>query len=101
MIKRTLYFGNPSYLSLSNAQLVLRLPEVEKNETLPEQFKKEATASIPVEDIGIVILDHKQITITQALIEALLDNNVALITCDTTHLPIEKFHLSKLLIGDL
>ena len=88
MIKRTLYFANPSYLSLSNAQLVLRLPEVEKNETLPEQFKKEATASIPVEDIGIVILDHKQITITQALIEALLDNNVALITCDTTHHPI-------------
>lgn len=28
MIKRTLYFGNPSYLSLRNAQLVLRLPEV-------------------------------------------------------------------------
>lgn len=26
MIKRTLYFGNPSYLSLTNAQLVLRLP---------------------------------------------------------------------------
>jgi CRISPR-associated protein Cas1 len=32
MIKRTLYFGNPFYLSLTNAQLVLRLPEVEKNE---------------------------------------------------------------------
>lgn len=87
MIKRTLYFGNPSYLSLSNAQLVLRLPEVEKNDTLSESFKKEATASIPVEDIGIVILDHKQITLTQALIEALLENNVALITCDSTHHP--------------
>ncbi len=87
MIKRTLYFGNPSYLSLSNAQLVLRLPEVEKNDTLSENFKKEATASIPVEDIGIVVLDHKQITITQGLIEALIDNNVALITCDATHHP--------------
>lgn len=87
MIKRTLYFGNPSYLSLSNAQLVLRLPEVEKNETLPESYKKEAVATIPVEDIGMVILDHKQITITQALMEALLENNVALITCDATHHP--------------
>lgn len=87
MIKRTLYFGNPSYLSLTNAQLTLRLPEVEKNDTLPERFKKEASASVPIEDIGMVVLDHKQITITQALIEALLGNNVALITCDSTHHP--------------
>lgn len=87
MIKRTIYFGNPSYLSLTNSQLVLRLPEVEKNDTLPPSFKKEAQASLPIEDIGIVILDHKQITITQALMEALLENNVALITCDSTHHP--------------
>ncbi len=32
MIERTLYFENPSYLSLTNAQLVLRLPEVEKKQ---------------------------------------------------------------------
>ena len=87
MIKRTLYFGSPSYLSLNNAQLTLRLPEVEKNDTLPENYKKEVSASIPVEDIGIIILDHKQITITQALMEALLENNTALITCDSTHHP--------------
>jgi CRISPR-associated protein Cas1 len=98
MIKRTLYFGNPSYLSLTNAQLVLRLPEVEKNlspalstgegaNAIIEKWKKELTASIPVEDIGIVVLDNKQITITQALMEALLENNVALITCDSTHHP--------------
>lgn len=87
MIKRTLYFGNPAYLNLSNAQLIVRLPEVEKNESLPFDFKKDAVASIPVEDIGVVVLDHKQITITQALMEALLDNNVVLITCNTTHHP--------------
>jgi CRISPR-associated protein Cas1 len=87
MIKRTLYFGNPSYLSLTNAQLVLRLPEVEKSDFLPGEFKKEAKASIPVEDIGIVVLDHKQITITQALLEALLDNNAVVITCNSTHHP--------------
>lgn len=28
MIKKTLYFGNPVYLSLRNAQLVIKLPEV-------------------------------------------------------------------------
>ena len=36
MIKKTLYFGNPVYLSLRNAQLVIELPEVEKEPTLPK-----------------------------------------------------------------
>ena len=88
MIKRTLYFGNPSYLSLKQNQLVLRLPEVEKNDTLPESFRKEAHATIPVEDIGVVVLDHQQITITQGLLEALLENNCAVITCDKQRLPV-------------
>jgi CRISPR-associated protein Cas1 len=48
MIKRTLYFGNPSYLSLTHAQLVLRLPEVEKNETVPEHFIDSSEADPPV-----------------------------------------------------
>jgi CRISP-associated protein Cas1 len=41
----------------------------------------------PIEDIGVLILDHAQITISQALIAKLLSNNVALITCDDTHHP--------------
>ena len=88
MVKRTLYFGNPAYLSLRNAQLVLRLPEVEKNDTVSSTFKKEAERTIPIEDIGVVILDNKQITITQGLIEALLENNCAVITCDSTRMPV-------------
>ena len=60
MIKRTLYFGNPAYLSLRNAQLVLRLPEVDKNDRLSASFKKTAERTIPIEDIGIVVLDNKQ-----------------------------------------
>ena len=87
MIKKTLYFGNPAYLSLRSKQLIVKLPEVEKNEAIPDIMKKEVERSIPVEDIGIVILDHTQITITQGLIESLLDNNSALITCDNSHLP--------------
>ncbi|MCW5909421.1 MAG: type II CRISPR-associated endonuclease Cas1 [Cyclobacteriaceae bacterium] len=87
MIKRTLYFGNPAYLSTHLEQLVVRLPEVEKNDTLPDSFKKEAQATIPIEDIGVVMLDHQRITISQALLAKLLQNNAAVITCDNTHHP--------------
>lgn len=88
MIKKTLYFCSPAYLSLRMGQLVVRLPEVEKNDTLPTSFKREAVATRPVEDIGVVVLDHKQITITQGLLEALLENNCAVITCDSRSLPV-------------
>lgn len=42
MIKKTLYFGNPAYLSLNNKQLVIRLPEVEKAEAVPDIIKQSA-----------------------------------------------------------
>lgn len=87
MIKRTLYFGNPAYLNVRLSQLEIRLPEVEKNETLPDSFKLSAIKRIPVEDIGVVVLDNKQITITQGALGALLDNNVAVISCDEQHMP--------------
>lgn len=87
MVKRTLYFGNPAYLSLKNGQLVLRLPDVEKNKELPLKFKKEAERTIPVEDIGYIVLDHKQITLTQGLLEALIENNVAVVSCNSSRLP--------------
>ena len=88
MIKRTLCFTNPAYLSLKNNQLVIKLPEVETNSSLPEAFRSEATKTIPIEDIGIVVLDNKRITITQGVLEALLENNCAIITCNESHLPI-------------
>ena len=88
MIKKTLYFGNPIYLSLRNAQLVLRIPEVDKNKTLTESFKREAERTIPIEDIGVVVLDNRRITITTGAMEALLDNNCAIITCDSTNMPV-------------
>lgn len=88
MIKKTLYFGNPVYLSLKNAQLVIKLPEVVKNDTLPESFKRTSEVTKPIEDIGVVVLDHKQITITSGALEALLENNCAIITCDSKSMPI-------------
>lgn len=87
MIKRTLYFGNPAYLNVRLNQLVIRLPEVEKNDTLPESFKASAVKRIPIEDIGVMVLDNKQITITQGALGALLDNKVAVITCDEQRMP--------------
>lgn len=87
MIKRTLYFGNPAYLSLRKEQLVVSIPEVVKSDTLPHNFKKDAVATFPIEDIGVVVLDHRQITVTQGLMEKLLENNCALITCDSKRMP--------------
>ena len=88
MIKKTLCFSNPIYLSLQNAQLVLHLPEVESNKTLPEAIKKEAERTIPIEDIGVVILDNRRITITSGVMEALLENNCAVITCNQKSMPV-------------
>jgi len=82
MIKRTLYFGNPAYLSMRNAQLVIHIPEANGMDD------KTGNNTIPVEDIGVVILDNKQITITHGLMEALLANNCALITCDSSRMPV-------------
>lgn len=87
MIKRTLCFSNPAYLSLKNSQLVIRLPEV-VDADIPENMKATAVTTIPVEDIGVVVLDNKQVTITQALLGALLDNNCAVITCNDSHMPM-------------
>lgn len=82
MIKRTLYFGNPAYLKCQNEQLVVDLPS--SDTTLEKQQK----ITIPIEDIGVVVLDHSQTTITHHLIHKLLENNTALITCDDSHLPV-------------
>ena len=85
MIKRTLYFGNPAYLKTLNEQMIIELPE-EKGVRLVAETKQ-----TPIEDIGLVILDHQQITITQALMAKLLENNVAVITCNKTHHPAGLF----------
>lgn len=74
MIKRTLYFGNPAYLCLRDNQLV-----VKKKDGEPK--------TVPVEDIGFIILDSPQVTISCALLSFLTENNCAVISCDSRHLP--------------
>lgn len=81
MIKRTLYFGNPAYLSLRNAQLVIHLPDAHGMDD------RTGNNTVPVEDIGVLVLDHQQITVTHGLMEALLANNSAVITCDSSRMP--------------
>lgn len=54
MIKRTLHFSNPAYLSLRDQQLLIDLPHL--RELVGE---KEAKKTVPIEDIGIVLLDHR------------------------------------------
>jgi CRISPR-associated protein Cas1 len=73
MIKKTLYFGNPAYLSITQQQLVIKSDSTERK--------------IPVEDIGILIIDHYQISITHAVLHMLLENNAAVVTCNDKHHP--------------
>ena len=75
MIKRTLYFGNPAYLKTKNEQLIIDLPETGE------------TKQAAIEDIGLLVLDHQQITITQTVLAKLLANNTAVVTCDQSHHP--------------
>lgn len=88
MIKKTLCFSNPVYLSLRDRQLVIKLPEVEKAINYPEKLKQEAELTRPIEDIGIIVLDNRQITLTTGLMDALLENNSAVITCDARSMPV-------------
>lgn len=75
MIKRTIVFTSPCRISYKNGQLV-----VENHET-GEQKKT------PVEDLGIVIIENKQVSITVPAMNALSANNSAVIFCDSRHMP--------------
>lgn len=85
MIRKTLYFGNPAYLSVRNRQLLITIPD---SFDLPDENGNLQSRTIPIEDIGIVVLDNRQITITSGVLDSLLSQNVALITCDAKSLPV-------------
>ena len=77
MLYRSIYIGNPAYLKLKDKQLKVTNPET-----------KEEKGSVPIEDIGLVMLDHYQITLSHQLIQELMKNTVILISCDERHLPL-------------
>lgn len=81
MIKKTFFFGNPTYLSLKDKQLVIKkLDDLDIN-------GKPKIVTRPIEDIGVIVLENKQITITLGAIDALIQNNCAIITCDSKCMP--------------
>ena len=79
MINKTLFFGNPAYLSVKNSQLVVKRTD--------HETQQEVVRTVPIEDIGVVVLEDRQITITNVALDALLQNNCAVITCDEKHMP--------------
>ncbi len=117
MIKRTLYFSNPAYLSKKNEQLVIKgldhqqqeehenekeqmayEQDVNEHETIVAEksegwldkrkdISKQVLNTVPIEDIGIVVLDNHQITLTHGLLDSLLENNSAIVTCNRSHMP--------------
>lgn len=76
MIKRTLVFSSPSMLSLKNEQLVISLKE------MPDEKR-----TIPIEDIGVVMIENPMVSVTIPLLNALSDNNVAVVICDQKGMP--------------
>lgn len=76
MIKRTLVFSNPMYLSLKNQQLVLAYKD-----------NPDETTTVPIEDIGTVVIEHQQVNITMPLLNALAANNTQVVICNEKGMP--------------
>jgi CRISPR-associated protein Cas1 len=80
MVKRTLHFSNPAHLSFQNAQLLIEL-----------KGEQRTSRTIPIEDIGVVILEHPQITLSMKVLDALVKANVAIVSCDDHYMPSGMF----------
>ncbi len=76
MLKRTLVFSNPMILSLKNLQLVFAYKDS------PDEKQ-----SIPIEDIGVVLLEHQQTSVTLPLLNALAENEVQTVICNSKGMP--------------
>lgn len=75
MVKRTLYFTTPCQLSLKDCQLIV------DNHSTGEQKK------VPIEDIGYVIIENPTVSITIPTLNALSENNCAVVFCNNKHMP--------------
>ena len=76
MLKRAIFISTPLCLTLRNGQMVVYTKE------MPDEKR-----SVPIEDIGTVVLEHQQVSITLPLLNALSDNNVAVIICGDNRMP--------------
>lgn len=76
MVKRTIHFSNPAHLFTRNEQLVVELKDDQRT-----------TKTLPIEDLGMIILEHPQITLTANLLEKLMQQQVGVVTCDGKYMP--------------
>ena len=74
MIKRIIDISDGAYVHLKNQQLVI-------------EKQSEIVGQVPIEDLGILILQHPAIVLTQQLIVACQKNKVVIVFCDEKHLP--------------
>lgn len=73
MLKKTLFFTNKCSLTTSNEQL--------------EITSESTNRTIPIEDIGYVVIDHNEVYISIPTLNKLINNNCACIICDEKHFP--------------
>ena len=73
MLKKSILLENKASLSTKNLQLVI------KTET------REST--IPIEDIGFLVIDHPEIYLSIPAMNLMIENNTSVIICNTNHLP--------------
>jgi len=76
MLKRALVFSTPLSLSLKNEQLVIRAKEI-----------PDMTKTVPIEDIGMILIENQMTAITIPLLNKLSDNNVAVVFCNQKGMP--------------
>ena len=81
MLKRTLFFQSPGHLNLKDKQLCFSI----------RGDGGVSVKTVPIEDIGILIIENPRITITTALLQALADNNTLTVVCDSKHMPASFF----------
>jgi len=77
MLARTLFFSTPGHLGVQLEQLVYT----------PARTLDCAARSFPIEDLGFIVVETHQMTITAYALQALAENNTAVIFCDKTHTP--------------
>lgn len=75
MIKQTLMFTSPVYLSLKDSQLVITFKD------------NKDTVTRPIEDIGFVVIEHPEVSISIPALNELADNNVSVVFCDKKKMP--------------
>ena len=80
MIKRTICIESPCLLKFSNGQMIVSYSHIKGMEDRPDK-------TVPVEDLGMLVLEHQQISITHYLLDKLVSSNVAVVTCNDSHLP--------------